>query len=134
MEDFAALLQEFKDLKRSNAQTLSSQEQFRAELLRHGKQYEELEKLLHEARSHLSETIQKIPRSVVVKKEYGIERVTWFYLGIYFLSIVLAIWFSPLVIQSFRERQLENDFKELQEHLDYHITNNPKTERRWQAR
>ena len=41
MEDFAALLQEFKDLKRSNAQTLSSQEQFRAELLRHGKQYEE---------------------------------------------------------------------------------------------
>lgn len=134
MEDLAALLQEFKDLKRSNSQTLSSQEHFRAELLRHGKQYEELEKLLHQATSHLSATVHKIPSSVVVKKEYGIERVTWFYLGIYFLSIALALWFSPLIGQELRELELESDLKSMQEHLNYHIENNPKTERRWQER
>lgn len=134
MSDLEELLQEFKTIRESNAKTLSGQEQFRKVLQQQTEQYSVLERKLSGVVKELNQTIGTIPKSVKVVNRFGIEPKSWYYIGGFVLALVFTIWFTPSAKQSLREWEMEQDFKSMKAHLDYHIANNPKTERHWQGK
>lgn len=134
MSDLQELLEEFKTIRESNAKTLWHQEQFRKTLQEHSEQYSVLEGHLSRVLSEVNTTVGRIPKRVEVVETLRVEPKSLYYLGGFFLFLLLSIWLTPSAKQSLREMQLEQEYKEMKTHLDYHIANNPKTERRWQGK
>lgn len=127
-----ALLEEFKAIKASNQKSIESQRVFESRLRSISEEIADVEKKLRGVNKQLAEYTAQIPKQVEVMNTYRVEPRSWWYVGLMVFVVSVAIWLSPSAKQSLREWEMERDYAAMQKHLDYHINNNPKTERSWQ--